>query len=713
MNSEYGYIYIRDNSYYKLSGVYKMGITTNIPHRESGYITCEIDRGKFIEVFQVKKNELDLIDKKLKDYFKHINVKKNAGTEFFKRDLINYLDPFFQENKIEYKKLLEEEINNLIRGIREDIKEELIPLKQIKNPYESQIPIISKIIQYFEKNDKGLLILPCGFGKTCISLWVIKQLNFNKVLIGVPNLLLLKQWLKSVYDIFPGINTILEVAGGVKTKDIINFLNNNMDNCIVLTTYHSSHKIYSATKSISFKFDMVINDETHHLTTENIDEEGKKTFINMIKIKSDKQLSLTATMKVVESDLKIIANDSKDHFGEIIERKTLLEAITQDIICDYGIQTIYSNSLEDKKIITLLDKLLVNDDSDKKLFLAAYVALLSIYNNDSHHLLIYANNIKNCEKIIKYITALIKEKYFDRIKNDLYYSKYISEIDKEDQEDILDNYNESKYGIISCVYCLGEGYDNKIIDGVVFGENMNSSIRIVQSALRAGRKNPNEKTKKTKIILPILNKTNLMGNNNPDLLTVREVVNQMGLEDETIMQKITAYKIDIVKKEKDKKINSEEKSINITHDEELTKAIRLKTENRIVIGISYEKAKQFISCYKINSKEDYYKICDKDIRLSREPEELYGDKFTNWIDYLDIKRVYYDLKTCIEMIKKYIDIYPEIRNNFLNLSYVCNKLCSLDNKFPPNDLWVEYYKVKELNDIIKISTRQKKPHIFL
>jgi len=689
-----------------------MGITENIPERESQYITGEFIRGKFILVFQVNFDELNTIDYKLKKHFNDINVRENGGTEFFKKNLVELIEPYFQKSKIEYTKLTEDEINNLTRCNRP--YETLSSIKgEIKTPQEYQIPIIAKAIEYFKEFNKGLLILPCGFGKTLISLWISKQLKYDKILIGVPNILLLNQWLNSIYDVF-NINkdTILVVAHGKRTNDISNFLNNNKETCIILTTYHSSHKMYKATKNTDYKFNIMICDEAHHLSTENIDE-NKKTFINMLKIKTEKQLSLTATMKVVESNLKIIANDSIEYFGEVIERKTLLEAITQNIICDYDIQTIYSNSLEDTEIITLLDKLLITDNTDKKLFLGAYVALLSVHNNDSHHLLIYANSKENSEKIIKYIVALIKEKYFDSIMKDLYYSEYNSDMDKKSQELILEKYNNMKYGIISCVYCLGEGYDNKIIDGVVFAENMTSSIRIVQSALRAGRKNPIEKTKKTKIILPILNKTNLMENNNPDLLTVREVVYQMGLEDETIMQKITAYKIDMIKNKKQQKISSEEKATNIIHDEELTKTLRLKTENRVAIGISYDKAKKIILEHKINSKEDYYNVCNKDIRLAREPEELYGKKFINWIDYLGIMKVYYDLKTCKDKITEYIAINPEIRNNFLNLSYVCNKLCSLDNKFPPNDLWVEYYKVKELNDIIKISTRQKKPQIFL
>ena len=65
---------------------------------------------------------------------------------------------------------------------------------------------------------------------------------------------------------------------------------------------------------------------------------------------------------------------------------------------------------------------------------------------------------------------------------------------------MLANFEKSKFGIISCVYCLGEGWDFPLLDGVVFAENMSSNIRIVQSALRASRKNKNEPNKITKIL---------------------------------------------------------------------------------------------------------------------------------------------------------------------------------------------------------------------
>jgi len=127
----------------------------------------------------------------------------------------------------------------------------------------------------------------------------------------------------------------------------------------------------------------------------------------------------------------------------------------------------------------------------------------------------------------------------------------------------------------------------------------------------------------------------------------------MGLEDETITQKIKVYKINIVKQ---KPKDSNDNTINEfgDYDDELTEKIKLKTIKRISIDISFIKAKKIILEKNIISKEHYYTICDIDNRLSKEPEILYEGDFTNWIDYLGIKQKYYDLKTCKDKIKHYL-----------------------------------------------------------
>ena len=87
---------------------------------------------------------------------------------------------------------------------------------------------------------------------------------------------------------------------------------------------------------------MKINDECHHLTSINIQlAHTSKKYIQMLNIPSVKQLSLTATLKQLESmcdDSIVVSNDNIEYFGEIIDRKCLLWAINENIICDYNIQ---------------------------------------------------------------------------------------------------------------------------------------------------------------------------------------------------------------------------------------------------------------------------------------------------------------------------------------------------------------------------------------
>jgi hypothetical protein len=131
------------------------------------------------------------------------------------------------------------------------------------------------------------------------------------------------------------------------------------------------------------------------------------------------------------------------------------------------------------------------------------------------------------------------------------------------------------------------------------------------------------------------------------------------------------------------------------------------------LTITYEKARKIIADKNIKSKESYYELCEIDNRLSKEPEIVFKGQFTNWIEYLSIERVYYDLKTCKNNVSKYLLVYPEIKKHYLDLSIICNELCKIDALFPPNGLWVEYYNLKDLRDIITITNKKKNTGIIL
>ena len=139
----------------------------------------------------------------------------------------------------------------------------------------------------------------------------------------------------------------------------------------------------------------------------------------------------------------------------------------------------------------------------------------------------------------------------------------------------------------------------------------------------------------------------------------------------------------------------------------------LRLENyKITQTITYEKAKQIIRGNNIKDLDSYYQLCDIDNRLTKKPEMLYDTQFKNWIDYLSIdKRLYYDISKCKEKINYYLSIHSDLNKNYLDLAIVCTQLRKLDCMFPPDKLWVEFYKVNDLRDIISITNRKKKTGI--
>jgi superfamily II DNA or RNA helicase len=742
-----GYIYIRKNIvYFNEYNAVKLGKCHNIPDREGPYITNEVERGEFIVVLEVSLYEMDEIERALQiQFYKDYNSYIDAGTEFFKSPIVELIEPRMMELGYNYRRLSASEISELTRATRErhyaqhmkmmelsrnySLKRAKQELEQIlKQPYEYQLDIITQAVEHFKTHSKGILNLTCGMGKTLLSLWITKQIykENNTILIAVPNKILLGQW-ESVIKKDLQLTTPLFSMSGDKTDEELNrFLTKNGGNCIVITTYHSSHKILDATREMGFVFDMKILDEVHHLTgkiNDDSDDEEKqnKQFLTILGVASKKQLSLTATLKILENNPKgpddelMISNNNMEYFGNVIIRRGLLWAIQKEIVCDYEVQTLITHISQMEEHTELFN---ITNETDKRLFLSAFVALKSVTEKHSHHLLIYCNSTEHSTKICKYITKLLECGYFT-VPLNFYYSDYHSRLQSKDLITIEKKFSESASGILTSVYKLGEGYDLPLLDGVVFSENMTSAIRILQSALRASRKNKNEPKKKTKIIVPILYSENWLDDTTQDFVKIREIIYQMGLEDELISQKmkVTEFMITQENKEESKEDRKDNKSTLDEFDEKLTNELRLKTIPRIQFDVSYEKAKKIIVEWKekhqlrFTTKGEYTTLCGKDVRLSRDPEEHYGNSFKNWADYLGIADEYYTLEDCKGKVKKYLRENGDISKLYPNVDAIAIKLCELDENFPPSWLWAEYYNVNKLTDIINNNTIKKKQFI--
>ena len=682
-------IYLRSNDWFDKYDVYKLGKTKSIWDRENSYITSEPRRGKYVMVIEV--DEIDELERQLQHHFKRLNLYIDGATELFSKDIITQIVPFLKENNINYKVLSEDEINDLTR-IKRDSNDDAN--KFVVRDYQRDI--INKSIEHYKTNDNGMLVLPCGTGKTFMTLLFIQESKYTQICIVVPNLLLLKQWEDNVKLILPDISILL-VSGSI--NKIKQFISEN-DKFVIITTYHSAYKLCKTS------FDIIVNDECHHLTTNNITD-SKKRFIRTLDINSTKKLSLTATIKCIDDkninnlECNYISNDDIEKFGSIIDRKNLLWSIKKKIVCDYRIRvvTIDKNQLN----------VVIDIKGDTTLHMSAYVGLMSIADGTSKHMFMYCNSKISANRLIKNIKK-IKDIYFNLLP--IYYSSYNSDMKNVEQDEILNNFKNSTFGIIVCIYCLAEGFDIPLLDSVLFAEPMSSEIRIVQASLRAGRKNKLIPDKITSIILPMLYNDNLNEQfmdrdliyKNNDFKKIREVIYQMGQEDETILQKISLSKC-IVKEYKNSTLNQvslEIADVDILESIELT-ALLLKNIQRNTISLGYEYAIKTIALYKLDSKESYYKLCKQKISLSAEPEELYSDKWTNWIDYLSIERKYYDLEVCKIKVTDYL---KDKQCNLFDYIKITKTLKELDDMYPPYDLWCEYYNITGILELINTKKRK-------
>jgi hypothetical protein len=66
------------------------------------------------------------------------------------------------------------------------------------------------------------------------------------------------------------------------------------------------------------------------------------------------------------------------------------------------------------------------------------------------------------------------------------------------------------------------------------------------------------------------------------------------------------------------------------------------------------------------------------------------------------------LESCKAKANEYLILYPEIKkHNCLDSTNIMTELCKLDACFPPPGLWVEYYNVNDLRDIVTITNKKK------
>ena len=126
MDSNNGFVYVRQHIYYENDKICKLGKSKNIPDRDNGYATGEYRRGKFGLVIEILNNQTfddTYVEKLLKRYFNNYHSKIDGGSEFYQNKIIDEKEVEIKVyiNTIKIKdKIIEEKdklIEKLMKGI--------------------------------------------------------------------------------------------------------------------------------------------------------------------------------------------------------------------------------------------------------------------------------------------------------------------------------------------------------------------------------------------------------------------------------------------------------------------------------------------------------------------------------------------------------------------------------------------------------------------
>ena len=160
MNQSKGTIYFRDNAWYKMENVIKMGVSSVVKNRSNGYITGEVERGEYICIIEIPLEKMKILDKCLKMYFKSYHIYKGGGTEFYNRCIMDLIEPYLQILNMEYRIFSKEEIYLINRCERVINIPNVNKVKQIFNQLN-----VNNIIQKYK--NKKISSNPSFYCKDC------------------------------------------------------------------------------------------------------------------------------------------------------------------------------------------------------------------------------------------------------------------------------------------------------------------------------------------------------------------------------------------------------------------------------------------------------------------------------------------------------------------------------------------------------------------
>jgi superfamily II DNA or RNA helicase len=356
--------------------------------------------------------------------------------------------------------------------------EDIEDIKIAIAPYTYQTEAVSKFKEYFQSNNRGILSLPCGCGKTYASYLISK--NYKHIIILSPLREFASQNLKRYIEYgYCKTNTILVDSDGIRDIDSIKEFIRNKNELLISCTYNSMDLIEGCLDM--FNDALFIIDEFHNLSRANISNEENNIF--KLLNSNHKILFMSATPRIYEIEYDDEYNN--EFFGDVVYQMTFTDAIYNKYITDYRIwlPSVHENNEELNTELCIYD--IDNEIKSRCTFLYSCIA-----NNGSQKCIVYCIDTDDMNLMMESM----------KILNDFYVMNIdISSISCGDSEknrkSVLESFanNNDKIQLLFNIRILNECIDIPSCDSVYISyapKNKITTIQRISRATRIDKNNP-------------------------------------------------------------------------------------------------------------------------------------------------------------------------------------------------------------------------------
>ena len=360
--------------------------------------------------------------------------------------------------------------NKRIEYIKQPFVNNILVDQTIYKPFEYQINAVKQFASHFENNNRGILSMPCGTGKTMTSYLISEQ--FKQIIILSPLKEFAKQNLNRYMEYgYTNANLLISSDGERDIDQIKTFIQDN-DKFLISSTFCSIDCIQQIIDCCDEP--LIIIDEFHNLSKNNIIDEDDNFY--QILNSEHRILFMSATPRVYELEDELI--DMEDIFGEIFYKMSFVEAIENKHITDYKIwlPSIHEDNGELNRELSIYEI----DNIIKAKCMFFFSCLL---NNGSKKCIIYCRDTNEINLMIDAMNKL--NEYFC---TDFSLAQ-ITAINSEKQRvKILDDFaKNNNVQLLFSVRILDECLDIPSCDSIFITYPSQSKIRTIQRLSRCIR----------------------------------------------------------------------------------------------------------------------------------------------------------------------------------------------------------------------------------